>query len=48
MYKDGTRRDVPPNAVVAVGYTLNTYPGNNGSYILSTNIQFVILLGIAK
>ena len=47
LYKDGTR-DLPEKAVVAVGYSVNTYTGEkSGSTNLSTNVQFVILLGIA-
>lgn len=47
LYKKG-RADLPPNSLVAVGYTLSTYLGNqSGMTILSSNIQFVILLGIA-
>jgi hypothetical protein len=46
LYKKGSR-DLPANAVVAVGYTLSTYIGKQtGSPILSSNIQFVILLGM--
>lgn len=47
LYKKGMR-DLPENAVVAVGYSLNTYKlGSMHSPHLSTNVQFVILLGVA-
>jgi hypothetical protein len=47
LYKKG-RANLPPNSLVAVGYTLSTYLGNqSGMTILSSNIQFIILLGIA-
>jgi len=46
LYKGG-RRDLPDNSVVAVGYTLSTYVGgNSGATCLSSNVQFVILLGL--
>ncbi|KAF8879255.1 hypothetical protein BD779DRAFT_1676479 [Infundibulicybe gibba] len=37
--------DLPFQSLVAVGYTLGCYAGTNGP-ILSSNIQFVILLGV--
>jgi hypothetical protein len=47
LYKKGAR-DLPDNSVVAVGYSLNTYKlGNMQSAYLSTNVQFVVLLGVA-
>jgi hypothetical protein len=45
LYRRGTS-DVPLNSIVSVGYTLATYAGLSES-ILSTNIQFVILLSNA-
>ena len=36
-------QDLPADAVVAVGYTLNIYTGPSLSVLL-TNVQFVILL----
>ncbi|KAF8875564.1 hypothetical protein BD779DRAFT_1678171 [Infundibulicybe gibba] len=48
LYKKG-REDLPVDAIVSVGYTLNTYTGHyNGveSENLSVNVQFVILLAI--
>ena len=45
LYKGG-RRDLDDRSVVAVGYTLGTYTtAKNNSRSLSTNVQFVILLG---
>lgn len=47
LYKNGSR-DLPVDSVVAVGYTLSTYfAERSGMTVLSSNIQFVILLGIA-
>ncbi|KAF8872725.1 hypothetical protein BD779DRAFT_1679554 [Infundibulicybe gibba] len=37
--------DLPFQSLVAVGYTLGCYAGTNGP-ILSSNIQFVVLLGV--
>ncbi|KAF8881013.1 hypothetical protein BD779DRAFT_1675678 [Infundibulicybe gibba] len=48
LYRNG-REDLPMDAIVAVGYTLNTYVRhyNGGSTEqLSSNVLFVILLGI--
>ncbi|KAF8884362.1 hypothetical protein BD779DRAFT_1787287 [Infundibulicybe gibba] len=48
LYRNG-QEDLPVDAVVAVGYTLNTYDRryNGGSTEqLSSNVHFVILLGI--
>jgi len=46
---DNGKSDLPEHAVVAVGYTLNTYVGEHtGALILSSNIQFAILLGLAN
>jgi hypothetical protein len=46
LYREGNK-DLPHNAVVAVGYTLSTYFGErSGMSILSSNIQFVIFLGV--
>lgn len=44
LYKGG-RKDLPSDAVLAVGYTLSTYTSHAGLQV-STNIQFVILLGL--
>ena len=45
LYKNG-RRDLDDRSVVAVGYTLGTYmTQKNSSRSLSTNVQFVVLLG---
>jgi len=47
LYKKGTR-DLPVNSVVAVGYTLSTYYAEcSGTTVLSSNVQFVVLLGVA-
>ena len=40
-------RDLSEQAVVAVGYTLGTWIGRNGEKNLSTNLQFLIVLGMA-
>ena len=46
LYKKGGR-DLPEDAVVAVGYTMNTYNSERtGAMVLSTNVQFVILLAV--
>ncbi|KAF8874664.1 hypothetical protein BD779DRAFT_1565807 [Infundibulicybe gibba] len=48
LYRKG-REDLPTDAIVAVGYTLNTYDSHyNGvtTEQLSVNVQFVILLAI--
>jgi hypothetical protein len=46
LYRNG-KKDLPNEAVVAVGYTLSTYEGTQSrSKILSSNVQFVILLGV--
>jgi hypothetical protein len=46
LYRNG-KKDLPENAVVAVGYGLNTYVSQlNGSAILSSNALFVVLLGV--
>ena len=45
LYKTG-RRDLDDRSVVAVGYTLGTYTTQKtSSRSLSTNVQFVVLLG---
>ena len=45
LYKNG-RRDLDDRSVVAVGYTLGTYTTQKtSSRSLSTNVQFVVLLG---
>ena len=44
LYRDSAE-DAPADAVLAVGYTLNTYAGKN-STVLSSNVQFVILLAL--
>ena len=47
LYKNG-QRELPEGAVVAVGYTLGTYVSQgSGKVGLSSNLQFVILLGVA-
>jgi hypothetical protein len=46
LYRDG-KRDLSDKAVVAVGYTVGTWEGRSGDKNLSTNLQFVILLGNA-
>lgn len=46
LFKNGSQ-DLPANAVVAVGYTLSTYVAErSGLTVLSSNIQFAILLGL--
>ena len=46
LYKKGNR-DLPSDAVVAVGYTLNTYTyERTKGMVLSSNVQFVILLAV--
>jgi hypothetical protein len=46
---EGGKSDLPENALVAVGYTLNTYPGSQtGISFLSSNVQFAILLGLVS
>jgi len=46
LYRNG-KKDLPENAVVAVGYGLNTYVSQlNGTAILSSNALFVVLLGV--
>ncbi|KAF8872049.1 hypothetical protein BD779DRAFT_1477799 [Infundibulicybe gibba] len=48
LYKKG-REELPTDAIVAVGYTLNTYDSHYGGVSteqLSVNVQFVILLAI--
>jgi hypothetical protein len=45
LYKGG-QKDLPSDAMVAVGYTLSTYTSHAGTKCLSTNVQFVILLGL--
>ena len=46
LYRDG-KRDLSDKAVVAVAYTAGTWTGRSGELNLSTNLQFVILLGNA-
>ena len=46
LYRGG-KRDLSNKAVVAVGYTVGTWTGRSGESDLSTNLQFVILLGNA-
>ena len=43
----GGKKEVPLNSVVAVGYTLSSYETGNLGTCLLTNVQFVILLGLA-
>jgi hypothetical protein len=46
LYRNG-KKDLPDNAVVAIGYGLNTYTSQlNGTAILSSNALFVVLLGV--
>ena len=45
LYKKGNR-DLPADAVVAIGYTLNTYSSNHAGTVLSSNVQFAILLAL--
>jgi hypothetical protein len=48
LYEGGTQ-DLPCDAIVSVGYTLNTFgEGSRGPNALSTNLHFVILLAIGK
>ena len=44
LYRQGSH-DLPADAVTAIGYTVNTFTGSS-SVVLSTNIQFVILLAL--
>jgi len=49
LYRGGIS-DLPQNAAVTVGYTVNTYPYNqkdapSNSLALSLNVQFVMLHG---
>ena len=39
--------ELPIDAIVSVGYSLGTYKGNSGT-VISSNLQFVILLSAAK
>jgi hypothetical protein len=44
---DRGHQDLPCDAIVSVGYTLNTFgEGSRGPNALSTNLHFVILLAI--
>jgi len=46
IFADG-KCDLPADSVVAVGYTLGTYTSDGyPSPNLSTNVQFVVLLGV--
>jgi hypothetical protein len=46
LFKNGSQ-DLPVDSVVAVGYTLSTYYAErSGVTVLSSNVQFVILLGV--
>jgi hypothetical protein len=45
LYKKGNR-ELPLDAVVAVGYTINTYSTERYALALSLNVQFVILLAV--
>ncbi|KAF8882600.1 hypothetical protein BD779DRAFT_1674939 [Infundibulicybe gibba] len=47
IYKEG-HADLPQNSLVTVGYTLNLYswPSGSDNSQLSTNVHFVILLGV--
>jgi hypothetical protein len=47
LYSKGMS-DLPNDSLVAVGYTLNTYLGQTGTNFLSTNVQFVVLLGLPE
>jgi hypothetical protein len=44
LYRNGIK-DLQHNAVVAVGYTLGTWTRRSGDVNLSTNLQFIIMLG---
>ena len=50
LYNDG-KDDLPPYAIVTVGYAVNTFAygtgGEKNKLALSPNILFVILLGFA-
>ena len=46
LYRKGVT-ELPLDAVVSVGYSLGTYKGNSGT-VLSSNLQFVILLSAPK
>ena len=46
LYRKGMS-EVPVDSVVSVGYSLGTYKGISGP-VLSSNIQFVIVLSIPK
>jgi hypothetical protein len=46
LYEGGVQ-DVPCDAVVTVGYTINTFgEGSRGPIGLSTNLHFVVLLAL--
>jgi hypothetical protein len=45
-YCKGTS-ELPSDSIISVGYTLATYAGQSGP-VLSSNIQFVILLTVAR
>jgi hypothetical protein len=47
VYRKGLVSELPLDAIVSVGYSLGTYFGKTGS-VLSSNLQFVILLSAAK
>lgn len=46
IYRKGAA-EVPIESVVSVGYSLSTYRGVSG-LVLSSNIQFVVLLSVLK
>lgn len=46
LYRKGSS-EVPIDAVVSVGYSLSTYRGASG-LVLSSNVQFIVLLSIPK
>ena len=47
IFEDG-KQDLPSDSLVAVGYTLGTYTSDGYTAPnLSTNIQFVIFLGVS-
>ena len=43
LYKKGSS-EIPVDSVVSVGYTLGTYKSTTSGTVLSSNIQFVIVL----
>jgi hypothetical protein len=47
LFADG-KEEVPEGSAVVVAYTANIYTGENGNKGLSTNIHWVLVLGIPE